>query len=305
VPGRWRLILAGDKPAPRWPAGAPFGGVHGGCNVTTYHVQLFASLVPRTLWRGGRITHTDVLTLDDAALQASKHAGAEIAVADFLRAAARGEIALHAVCPRAVVMPPCREADKPLDLPENSLATLPLTACKALANRGEALWRTYDGFEAVQTIVGNELCRFTRWQLADGEPDILTTLADCRVTGRDVHTLADAFIGAAVPATDTAPPATRPTWALVEPKRFPGIRWPIFLFLQRAHAAGQTLPKARHVLDAWQLKKPLDIADVMQDGVKFQDAKGVTHEASLRAIQKAIDRLTKPDRATKRPLSAR
>jgi hypothetical protein len=33
VPGRWRLILAGDKPAPRWPAGAPFIGVHGGCSV--------------------------------------------------------------------------------------------------------------------------------------------------------------------------------------------------------------------------------------------------------------------------------
>jgi hypothetical protein len=270
--------------------------------VTTYHVPLFASLVPRTLWRGGRITHTDALTLDDAARFASAHAGAEIAVADFLRAAARGEIALHAVCPRAVVMPPCREADKPLDLPENSLATLPLTACKALANTRAALWRTYDGFEAVETILGNERCRFTRWQLPDGEPNFLTALGDCRVMGRDVHALADAFIGEAVPAQNTATPVP---WPLAEPKRFPGIRWPIFLFLQRAHAAGQPLPKARDVLDAWQLKKPFEIADVMQDGVKFEDNKGVMREASLRAIQKAIDRLTKPDRATKRPLSAR
>jgi len=188
---------------------------------------MFARLVPRTPWQGGRITDTDVLNLTEAARFASVHAGTEITPADFLRAGGRGEIPMRAICPRTVTMQPCHEGDSALPMPENSIPTLPLDACKALANRGQAEWRTIDGFKSMGTILGNELCRYTRWQLTDDEPDILTTLADCRVTGRDVHSLADAYTAPAqtpapvVAASDGAAPLTTGDIAFC----FDGLRW--------------------------------------------------------------------------------
>ncbi len=145
---------------------------------------------------------SDVVMLDDAAKFASKHAGTEITPADFLRAAGRGQIPMRAICPRDVTMEPCRGSDKPLTMPENSIPTLPLDACKALSNSGRAEWRTIDGLEKVEAF-GGVLGRFTRWQLPDTEPDILTTPNDCRVMGWDVHSLADAFIDKPAPAGET------------------------------------------------------------------------------------------------------
>lgn len=179
---------------------------------TVYHLPMRARLEPLTPWRGGRMSETAVLTLKEAARFASKHANTKIKPADFLRAAGLGEIVLRAICPRTVTMQPCRETDEPLAVPENSIPTLPLDACKAIANTGLAQWRTYEGFEPVAAF-GGELCRFIRWQLPDEEPDLVTTPAECRVLGRDVHALADAFIDmpsvpATAPATE-APPSTR------------------------------------------------------------------------------------------------
>jgi len=172
--------------------------------MTEYQSPMFERLEPHTPFKGGRITDTDVLTLTEAARFASVHAGTEITPADFLRAGGRGEIPMRAINPRTVTMQPCREADASLPMPANSIPTLPLDACKALANTGRAAWRTIDWFEPAASFAG-ALCRFTRWQLPDSEPDILTTPDDCRVTGHDVHCLADAFTEA--PATDTAKPA--------------------------------------------------------------------------------------------------
>lgn len=106
--------------------------------MTTYQLPMFPGLEPRTPWQGGRITDTDVLNLTEAARLASVHAGAEITPADFLRAGGRGEIPMRAINPRTVTMQPCREADSPLPMPANSIPTLPLDACKALANTGRA-----------------------------------------------------------------------------------------------------------------------------------------------------------------------
>jgi hypothetical protein len=156
-------------------------------------------------WNGGMLAGSDVVTLEDAASFASKHAGTQITPADFLRAAGRGQIPMRAICLHAVTLEPCRETDKPLLLPANSIPTLPLDACKALSNTGRAAWRTIDWFEPADSFAG-ELCRFTRWKLPDTEPDIVTTPDDCRLTGWDVHKLADAFIEAPAPNIATHAP---------------------------------------------------------------------------------------------------
>jgi hypothetical protein len=167
----------------------------------TNQLMLFTRLKPRTKWAGGRITETDAVTLEDASRLASEHAGVEITTADFLRAAARGEILLRALAPRTVTFQPSRESDKPLLMPQNSIPTLPLNACKGLANVGQAMWRNCEDFEKLDTVLGNEFYRFTRWELEENEPDLLTALDECRVTGLDIHALADAYVETQEPNT--------------------------------------------------------------------------------------------------------
>ncbi len=162
--------------------------------MTKYRLPLFARLEPKTPFTGGRITDTEVLSLADAALMASRHAGAVVTESDFLRAAARGEILLRAIVKCSAKTEPCRSGDALLNdghpVPARSIPTLPLTACQSLSNVGAATWRTFDCFEEIDGMD----CRFTRWQLAEGEPDFETTPDDCRVTGYDVRALADAFL---------------------------------------------------------------------------------------------------------------
>jgi hypothetical protein len=159
----------------------------------TYYLPMFSRLVPQTPWEGGRMVETDLLSLADAAAMASKHGKTEITQGDFLRAAGRGEILLRAVISSKAVMQPCRNADEDLHIPTYSVPTLPLSACQALANVGLAQWRHIDGYER-RPEFGGELCRFIRWQLPEGEQDIVTHIGDCRVMGYDVHALADAFV---------------------------------------------------------------------------------------------------------------
>lgn len=162
-------------------------------NEVTYQLPMFARLQPCRPWNGGRIADTDILSLDEAAKQASLHAKAEVTPADFLRAAARGEIPLRAICRHGATMTSCFAGGEPLTLKAGSVPTLPLDACKALAVSGIARWRTFDGFAPVPTF-GGMLGRYTSYQLPDGEPDLETALSDCRVIGADVHALADAFL---------------------------------------------------------------------------------------------------------------
>ena len=175
--------------------------------MTDYQIPMFSRLEPRTPFKGGRITDTDVLTLSEAARFASVHAGAEITPADILRAGARGEILLAAIVhQRAKVQTPgggvCINEGENV-IPKGAIPTLPLKACKQLAAAGHASWRTLDGFKNVE----GELCRYTKFRLTDDEPDFVTTPDDCRLSGYNVHALADAFIDEPAPATDTAPPA--------------------------------------------------------------------------------------------------
>lgn len=161
-----------------------------------YFPPRFERLQPRSEWRGGRLADTDLLTLEEAAGFASKHAGEEITARDFLRAAGRGEITLRAIVHRAAKV---RKHDggvlfnkgEPNEniVPAGAIPTLPLSACQHLANAGRASWRTFDGFEERDGM----LMRYTKGMLADDEPDFETVPDDCRVVGYDVHALADEY----------------------------------------------------------------------------------------------------------------
>ena len=162
----------------------------------SYQYPRFERLQPRSEWRGGRLADTDLLTLEEAAGFASKHAGEEITARDFLRAAGRGEITLRAIVHRAARV---RKHDggvlfnkgEPNEniVPAGAIPTLPLSACQHLANAGRASWRTFDGFDERDGI----LMRYTKGMLADDEPDFETVPDDCRVVGYDVHALADEY----------------------------------------------------------------------------------------------------------------
>jgi|APLak6261691555_1056199.scaffolds.fasta_scaffold00257_8 hypothetical protein len=177
----------------------------------SYQYPRFERLQPRSEWRGGRLADTDLLTLEEAAGFASKHAGEEITARDFLRAAGRGEITLRAIVHRAARV---RKHDggvlfnkgEPNEniVPAGAIPTLPLSACQHLANAGRASWRTFDGFDERNGI----LMRYTKGMLADDEPDFETVPADCRVVGYDVHALADEYT--APESTQAEPQAAAP-----------------------------------------------------------------------------------------------
>lgn len=193
------------------PEVARWGFFHRGCtgvhvSEIKYHLPMFERLQPRTDWRGGRMTHTDVLSLADAARFASRHTEKEVTPDDFLRAAARGEITLLAIVHHTAQV--CRydggvycnagEASENI-VPAGCIPTLPLTACQQLAAAGRARWRTFDGF----TQIDGTWWRYTEGKLLDAEPDFETSPSDCRVTGYYVHALADAFMPPT--PTDRAP----------------------------------------------------------------------------------------------------
>lgn len=172
-----------------------------------YYLPMYSRLEPCQAWRGGRITHTDLLTLEEAAREACSHSGGKVGVADFLRAAARGEITLRAIVHATAKVVGfdggifCNKGEATENtVPKGAIPTLPLVACQQLANAGRASWRTFDGFENVD----GEMCRFVAAMLSDDEPDFETVANDCRVIGRDVHALADAFIDTAVNAEANA-----------------------------------------------------------------------------------------------------
>lgn len=164
----------------------------------TFRKPLYKRLEPVNAWRGGRIANSALLTLAEAAKEASKHAGDEITAADFLRAASCGEIAIRAIVHATAKVEKydggiyCNQG-MPTEnsIRKGALPTLPLEACRQLANTGTASWRNFEGFDYDGD---GDWCRFDIAWLEDGEPDFETVADDCRVTGYDVHALADAFL---------------------------------------------------------------------------------------------------------------
>ena len=270
----------------------------------SYQYPMFERLQPRSEWRGGRLADTDVLTLEEAAASASKHAGEEITARDFLRAAGRGEITLRAIVHRAAKVRKhdggayCNKGEANENIvPAGCIANLPLTACQHLANAGRASWRTFDGFDERNGI----LMRYTKGMLADDEPDFETVPADCRVVGYDVHALADEYTApeakqaepqAAAPVVaDSA--SNAPAWTVTKPQRYSGYAAPLHRFLAAAHREGKPRPTARDVLEAWRSERPAGIAKVLADGFDYFDANGDEKAADLEAIRKAIGRMTR------------
>lgn len=81
-------------------------------------------------------------------------------------------------------------------------------------------------------------------------------------------------------------------WKLKRPTRFQGYGKPLHDVLRAALVAGSpTPPKARDVLDSWKVKKPLEVFEVTNEGLKYEDAKGNIKEADLDAIRQAINRM--------------
>ncbi|MDT7514555.1 hypothetical protein [Rhodoferax mekongensis] len=158
-----------------------------------HSLPIYQRLQPRRPWKGVRMAATDVLRLTDAAKFASSHAKTEVSITDILLAASRGEIPLRAIAPRSVQMLPTSTKDSPIQIPAGHIQTLPLEACQKLANIDVLSWRSMDGYEPSEGF-GGQLCRYTRWELPEGEPDLEAPIDDCRLTGADVHALADSLL---------------------------------------------------------------------------------------------------------------
>lgn len=79
-------------------------------------------------------------------------------------------------------------------------------------------------------------------------------------------------------------------WTLFRPQRFQGYGKPLYDLLKAANITGQPLPTARDVLNAWRLTPPIDVFEIMADGLKYYDSKGNTKTADLEAIRKSIGR---------------
>ena len=114
--------------------------------MNNYQFSMFERLEPRTPFKGGRITDTDVLTLTEAARFASVHAGTEVTPADILRAGARGEIQLSAIVhQRAKVQMPAvvLDASKGHATRELLPALMLLACCHTLPTRWRGCWRLW------------------------------------------------------------------------------------------------------------------------------------------------------------------
>ncbi|NHZ35335.1 hypothetical protein [Massilia rubra] len=123
---------------------------------------------------------------------------------------------LRAVVHVAAVMVACRGDEPPAKIELHSIPTLPLSACQMLANVGHAAWRHLDGHESTKISMG-ELWRFKRFELHEEDAAIETAIGDCRVTGYDVHALADAYL--VDRETEKRPAADISTSSAVQDKR--------------------------------------------------------------------------------------
>lgn len=157
----------------------------------TYSLPQYPRLEPRSQWTISRLGEMDYIGLEEASKLATRHAGSEVTVSDFLRAGARGELPIFAKSHREATMLPTSIDGAPLDVPMGSFPTLPLAACRVLGLYGQAEWRTYEHLTPRDEF-GGELGRYVRWELPPEEPSFVTITADCFVLGRDVHALGDA-----------------------------------------------------------------------------------------------------------------
>lgn len=86
-----------------------------------------------------------------------------------------------------------------------------------------------------------------------------------------------------------------PDWHPINPQRQDGLSEAIYKALNAAHECGKPRPKARELLDQWQSVLPAGIEKVLTDEVDYFDGCGHPGKtAGLKAIQKRIERMTRP-----------
>lgn len=267
-----------------------------------YQHLLFARLVPVNEWRGGMLADVDLVTLEEAAQFASKHAGVDISTGDFLRACARGQIPLRAVVHRrakvqrfdgGVLFNEGTENEN--IVPDGSIPTLPKTACEHLAATGRASWRTFDGFQMVNGV----LQRYTKGELVAGEPDFETVPDDCRVAGYDVHALADEYTAPEVrqaepqPAPDSAPSAPLMTAGTVkvQAKARRDLLTPAIEAAQRACEDIFDTPAIWGVMSEMARAQKYRLLGVSEDGIKWLDANDEIQFFKLKDLRDRLRRM--------------
>ena len=93
-------------------------------------------------------------------------------------------------------------------------------------------------------------------------------------------------------APERAQAAPIPAWRVNKPQRNTGYNRPLHALLTAALMEGRPCPTARDVVEAWRIKKPLEIEQVLPDSLDYYDSKGNTKPANLAAIREAIKRMT-------------
>lgn len=88
------------------------------------------------------------------------------------------------------------------------------------------------------------------------------------------------------------PPRNTRGWVVVTPKRLQGYGPELLRLLTEECGKGSSRPTAREVIERWRVEKPVGIAAVLADEIKYFDSNGNIKAATLDAIRQAIVRMT-------------
>lgn len=269
-----------------------------------YQHLLFARLLPVGEWRGGMLADVDLVTLEEAAQFASKHAGVDISTGDFLRACARGQIPLRAVVHRRAKVQKFdggvlfnKGTENENIVPAGSIPTLPKTACEHLAATGRASWRKFDGFEMIDGV----LQRYTKGELVAGEPDFETVPDDCRVAGYDVHALADEYTAPEArqaepqPAPENTPAAPLMTEGSVkaQPRARRDLLTPAIEAAQKVCQNTFDAPAVWAAMAEMAMAQKHRLLGVSEDGIKWIDANDEPQFFKLKDLRDRLRRMKK------------
>jgi hypothetical protein len=110
----------------------------------------------------------------------------------------------------------------------------------------------------------------------------------------------------AIHGNDAVTPETAPTppvvtegasgataWTVNKPERYRGYSVPLHRLLAAAHREGKPRPSARDVIEELRVNRPAEIAQVLPDSFDYYDSEGNTKSANMRAVTKAIGRMTR------------
>lgn len=137
----------------------------------------------------------------------------------------------------------------------------------------------------------DEFYTLRKW-CQQGEPMSLSRWrAAALEAGKFVHPWVLEYLG------ETPEPAPKKsgaaTWELIQPKRLPGYRRPLYQLLKRWHSEGRSIPTAAQVLEEWRSNKPDDIVEIKRLSMVYVTGTGKEKPADTDAIARAIKGLIK------------